>query len=47
MINTDFKFDFKSSLAKAYHDDEIYQSISYIAKGFDMKSIGTEDVIRQ
>lgn len=47
MANIDFEFDFADSISKAYHDDEIYQKISYIAKGLDMKSIGTEDAIRQ
>lgn len=47
MSNVDFKFDFNAALAKAYHDDEIYQKISYIAKGLDMKSIKTETAIRE
>ena len=47
MVNIDFEFDFKAALSRAYHDDEIYQRISYIAKGLDMKSINTENAIRQ
>lgn len=47
MANVDFEFDFADAIAKAYHNDEIYQKISYIAKGLDMKSIKTEDAIRQ
>ena len=47
MANVDFEFNFEEALAKAYHDSEIYQKISYIAKGLDMKSIKTEDAIRQ
>lgn len=46
MSNVDFKFDFKSALAKAYQDDAVYQKISYIAKGIDMKCISTEQAIR-
>ena len=47
MANIDFEFDFATALAEGYHDDDIYQSISYIANGLDMKCISTEDAIRQ
>lgn len=47
MANVDFEFDFEKALAQAYHDDNIYQKISYIAKGLDIKSLKTEDAIRQ
>lgn len=47
MANVDFEFDFEKALSKAYRDDEIYQSISDIAKGLDMKTIKTEAAIRQ
>ena len=47
MANIDFEFDFESALLEAFHDDEIYQDISYIAKGLDMKSINTETAIRK
>lgn len=47
MANVDFEFDFEKAISKAYHDDEIYQDISYIAKGLDMKGITTEDAIRK
>lgn len=47
MANIDFEFDFEKALAQAYHDDEIYQDISYIAKGLDMKSTTTEDALRK
>lgn len=45
-VNVDFEFDFESAMEKAYHDDAIYQEISNLAKGFNMKSIGTEEIIR-
>lgn len=47
MANVDFEFDFESEIEKAYHDDEIYQDIAYIAKDIDMKGINTEDAIRK
>lgn len=47
MANIDFEFDFENALTKAYHDDEIYQDISCIAKDLDMKSTTTEDAIRK
>lgn len=47
MANIDFEFDFETALSDAYHDDEIYQDISSIAKGLDMDSIKTEDAIRK
>ena len=47
MANVDFEFDFEKALSAAYHDNEIYQDISYIAKGLDMKSITTETAIRK
>lgn len=47
MANIDFEFDFETALSDAYHDDEIYQDISNIAKGLDMDSIKTEDAIRK
>lgn len=47
MANVDFEFDFADALAKAYHDDDTYQKISYIAKSLDMKNISTENAIRE
>ena len=47
MANIDFEFDFATALAEAYHDSDIYQNISYIAKGLDMKSVSTEEAIRK
>lgn len=47
MANVNFEFDFENEIAKAYHDDEIYQEIAYIAKDLDMKGIKTEDAIRK
>lgn len=47
MANVDFTFDFCSALSKAYRDDEIYQGISDIAKGIDLKCLDTESAIRQ
>lgn len=47
MANIDFEFDFETALSEAYHDDEIYQDISDIAKGLDGKFIKTEDAIRK
>ena len=45
-VNIDFEFDFDAAIKKAYLDDEIYQQISDLAKGLDMKSIETEKAIR-
>ena len=45
-VNIDFEFDFEAAIKKAYLDDEIYQQISDLAKGLDMKSIRTEEAIR-
>lgn len=45
-VNIDFEFDFDATIKKAYLDDEIYQQISDLAKGLDMKSIETEKAIR-
>lgn len=47
MVNIDFEFDFEKALANAYQDDEIYQDISYIAEGLDLKSTTTENAIRK
>lgn len=47
IANVDFKFDFEKALENAYHDDEIYQDISCIAKGLDMKITTTEDALRK
>lgn len=47
MANIAFEFNFEKALSEAYHDDEIYQDISYIAKGLDLKSLSTEDAIRK
>ena len=47
MANIDFEFDFETALSEAFHDDEIYQDISDIAKSLDMKSVKTEDAIRK
>lgn len=48
MINVDFKFDFKSAISNEYKDDDIYQSISYIAKDIDANSsVSIEAAIRE
>ena len=47
MANVDFEFDFEKALAEAYHDDEVYQDISYIARALDMESLKTEAAIRE
>lgn len=46
-MNIDFEFDFAKALSDAYHDNETYQDISYIAKAIDMQSISTETAIRE
>lgn len=46
-VNVDFEFDFEKALDAAYHDDEIYQSLIYLAKNLDMEFITTEDAIRK
>lgn len=46
MVNVDFKFDFKSAIAKEYSDK--YQSIAYIAKDIDANNpISIETAIRE
>ena len=45
MANVDFEFDFKTAISYAY--TEKYQDITNIAKGLDMKSLSTEDAIRE
>lgn len=45
-MNKDFEFDFETAIASAYHDDEIYQDISCIAKGLDLHTVDTEKAIR-
>lgn len=44
MANVDFEFDFETAISNAY--TEHYQDISYIAKGLDLKSVSTEQAIR-
>lgn len=45
-VNINFEFDFEAAIKKAYLDDKIYQQISDLAKGLDMKSVETEKAIR-
>lgn len=45
MANVDFEFDFETAISDAYKMD-YYQDISYIAKGLDLKSVSTEQAIR-
>lgn len=46
MTNVDFEFDFEEAFNKAFHDDENYQSISYVAKCFGVSPDVAESALR-